>query len=41
VGEFMAGHREEMVVATKYTNAAPGRDVNAGGNQQPPTKYKI
>ncbi len=34
VGEFMAGHREEMVVATKYTNAAPGRDANAGGNQR-------
>jgi len=40
VGEFMAGHREEVVVATKYTNAAagfsgkPGTDANAGGNQR-------
>src|SRR5580704_17299023 len=34
VGEFMSGHREEIVVATKYTNAMPGRDANAGGNQR-------
>ncbi|MDB6065391.1 MAG: putative oxidoreductase, aryl-alcohol dehydrogenase like protein [Pedosphaera sp.] len=34
VGEFIAGHREEVVVATKYTNAMPGRDANAGGNQR-------
>ena len=34
VGEFMEGHREEVVLATKYTNAAPGRDANAGGNQR-------
>jgi aryl-alcohol dehydrogenase-like predicted oxidoreductase len=40
VGEFVAGHREEVVVATKYTNAAagftgkPGTDANAGGNQR-------
>ena len=40
VGEFVAGHREEMVLATKYTNAAagfsgqPGTDANAGGNQR-------
>lgn len=34
VGEFIAGHREEVVVATKYTNAGPGRDANAGGNQR-------
>src|SRR6187402_725616 len=40
VGEFMKGHREEMVIATKYTNAAvgftgqPGTDANAGGNQR-------
>ena len=40
VGEFITGHREEMVVATKYTNAAagftgrPGTDANAGGNQR-------
>ena len=40
VGEFVKGHREEMVIATKYTNAAsvlsgkPGTDANAGGNQR-------
>jgi aryl-alcohol dehydrogenase-like predicted oxidoreductase len=34
VGEFIAGHREEVVLATKYTNSAPGRDANAGGNQR-------
>ena len=40
VGEFIAGHREEMVIATKYTNAVsgfsgkPGTDANAGGNQR-------
>jgi aryl-alcohol dehydrogenase-like predicted oxidoreductase len=34
LGEFLQGHREEMVLATKYTNAAPGKDANAGGNQR-------
>src|SRR5215469_9670399 len=34
VGEFMEGHREEVVLATKYTNALPGKDPNAGGNQR-------
>jgi aryl-alcohol dehydrogenase-like predicted oxidoreductase len=34
VGEFMEGHREEVVLATKYTNALPGKDANAGGNQR-------
>jgi aryl-alcohol dehydrogenase-like predicted oxidoreductase len=34
VGEFMQGHRQEMVLATKYTLSAPGRDANAGGNQR-------
>jgi aryl-alcohol dehydrogenase-like predicted oxidoreductase len=34
VGDFIAGHREEVVVATKYTNSAPGTDANAGGNQR-------
>jgi aryl-alcohol dehydrogenase-like predicted oxidoreductase len=34
VGEFIGGHREEVVVATKYTNAAPGKDANAGGNHR-------
>ncbi|MES2440220.1 MAG: aldo/keto reductase [Verrucomicrobiota bacterium] len=40
VGEFIAGHREEVVVATKYTispsvfSGKPRTDVNAGGNQR-------
>jgi aryl-alcohol dehydrogenase-like predicted oxidoreductase len=34
VGEFMQGHREEIVLATKYTLHAPGTDANAGGNQR-------
>ncbi len=34
LGEFMEGHRHEIVLATKYTNAMPGRDPNAGGNQR-------
>ena len=40
VGEFISGHREEVVVATKYTNATnvfagkPATDANAGGNQR-------
>lgn len=34
VGEFIQGHREQVVIATKYTNAASGTDANAGGNQR-------
>jgi aryl-alcohol dehydrogenase-like predicted oxidoreductase len=34
LGEFMAGHRGEIVLATKYTNTAPGTNPNAGGNQR-------
>src|ERR1043166_6595269 len=34
VGEFIASHRGEVVLATKYTNANPGNDANAGGNQR-------
>jgi aryl-alcohol dehydrogenase-like predicted oxidoreductase len=34
LGEFIAGHRGEVVVATKYTNTTPGTDANAGGNQR-------
>lgn len=33
-GEFIKGHRDEVVLATKYSNAAPGRDPNAAGNQR-------
>jgi aryl-alcohol dehydrogenase-like predicted oxidoreductase len=34
VGALVAGHRQELVIATKYTNAAPGNDANAGGNHR-------
>jgi len=34
LGEFMKGHRPSVVLATKYTNSAPGTDPNAGGNQR-------
>src|ERR1700681_3501483 len=34
LGEFMQGHRESVVLATKYSNAAPGNDPNAAGNQR-------
>jgi aryl-alcohol dehydrogenase-like predicted oxidoreductase len=34
LGEFMRDHRQSVVLATKYTNAGPGRDPNAGGNHR-------
>ncbi|MBN9660111.1 MAG: aldo/keto reductase [Acidobacteria bacterium] len=34
LGEFMDGHRESVVLATKYSNAFPGTDPNAAGNQR-------
>jgi aryl-alcohol dehydrogenase-like predicted oxidoreductase len=34
VGEFIKGHRESVVLATKYSNAAPGSDPNAAGNHR-------
>ena len=34
LGDFMQGHRDEIVLATKYTNSAPGKNPNAGGNQR-------
>src|SRR5580692_10861144 len=34
LSDFMRGHRERIVLATKYTNAAPGTDPNAAGNQR-------
>ncbi|MDB5331586.1 MAG: putative oxidoreductase, aryl-alcohol dehydrogenase like protein, partial [Phycisphaerales bacterium] len=34
LGEFMKGHRQSLVLATKYTNSMPGTDPNAGGNQR-------
>src|ERR1700694_4770090 len=34
VGEFIKGHRDSVVLATKYSIAAPGNDPNAAGNQR-------
>jgi aryl-alcohol dehydrogenase-like predicted oxidoreductase len=34
VGEFIHDHRQSVVLATKYTNAAPGNDPNAAGNHR-------
>src|SRR3989442_13116383 len=34
LGEFMKGHRPSVVMATKYTNAAPGTDPNAARNHR-------
>ena len=34
LGEFMQGHRQSVVMATKYTNSVPGTDPNAAGNQR-------
>src|SRR6202022_1291003 len=34
VGEFIKGHRERVVLATKYSNAAPGNNPNAAGNHR-------
>lgn len=34
LGEFLAENRDSVVLATKYTNAMPGTDPNAGGNQR-------
>src|SRR5258707_1122054 len=34
VGEFIQDHRESVVLATKYSNAAPGNDPNAAGNHR-------
>src|SRR5262249_9941112 len=34
LGEFMREHRNSVVLATKYTNAAPGADANAAGNHR-------
>ena len=30
----MQGHRQSVVIATKYTNSVPGTDPNAAGNQR-------
>jgi aryl-alcohol dehydrogenase-like predicted oxidoreductase len=34
LGEFMGGHRESIVLATKYTNSMPTKDANASGNHR-------
>src|SRR5712692_7688762 len=34
MGEFMQGHRESVVLATKYSLAVPGNDPNAAGNHR-------
>jgi aryl-alcohol dehydrogenase-like predicted oxidoreductase len=34
LGEFMEGHRQSVVLATKYTNSFPGTDPNAAGNHR-------
>jgi aryl-alcohol dehydrogenase-like predicted oxidoreductase len=34
LGEFIRGHRESVVLATKYSNAASGTDPNAAGNHR-------
>src|ERR1700739_4359918 len=34
LGEFMEGHRQSVVLATKYTNAFRGTDPNPAGNQR-------
>ena len=34
VGEFIKDHRQSIVLATKYSNAAPGNDPNAAGNHR-------
>jgi len=34
LGEFMEGHRQSVVLASKYTMAAPGKDPNAAANQR-------
>src|SRR5437764_5215413 len=34
LGDFMQGHRDGVVLATKYTNSGPGNDPNAAGNNR-------
>jgi aryl-alcohol dehydrogenase-like predicted oxidoreductase len=34
LGEFLQGHRDAAVLATKYTNSMPGTDPNAAGNHR-------
>jgi aryl-alcohol dehydrogenase-like predicted oxidoreductase len=34
LGEFIKDHRESIVLATKYSNAVPGKDPNTAGNHR-------
>src|SRR5258705_8854960 len=34
VDEFIKGHRDSVVLGTKYSNAVPGNDPNAAGNHR-------
>src|SRR6202047_3410757 len=34
LGAFMKDHRQSVVLATKYSSAAPGADPNAAGNHR-------
>jgi aryl-alcohol dehydrogenase-like predicted oxidoreductase len=34
IGEFIKDDRESIVLATKYSNAVPGKDANAAGNHR-------
>src|SRR5438552_18143222 len=34
LSELLKGHREGVILETKYTNAAPGTDSNAASNQR-------
>ncbi len=34
LGEFTKGHRDEVVLATKYSLHTPGKDVNSAGNNR-------
>lgn len=34
LGEFIHAHRQEVVLATKYTNSGPSNDSNASGNHR-------
>jgi aryl-alcohol dehydrogenase-like predicted oxidoreductase len=41
MGEFIKGHRESVVLATKYSLAAPGNDPNAAGNHRKSMKQAV
>jgi aryl-alcohol dehydrogenase-like predicted oxidoreductase len=34
LAEFISAERERVVLATKYTGAMRGRDINAAGNSR-------